>query len=128
MNDFLPNTLNLPSQVREWMTRLSNWAKRNELKSSSDILVSQTTYGTTLTVSDRIKQKWSQPGTTTTATSGLNWNWRGSFTLSPPAPYMTFDVVQTTSGGWLSTIDNNPDLPDSGIGWTQVVNGQGVYV
>src|SRR5579863_2592000 len=109
MHDFIPQSVTPSNAFRVWCNKITDWMRRNEIKSSTDILINQTSHGTTLTVSDRIKQKWSQGGGGTTAAPSTNWNWRGTFILSPPTPYMTFDVVQTTSGNFQSTIDNNPN-------------------
>lgn len=55
---------------------------------------------------------------------GSGFNYRGLFTVSPPSPYMTEDVVLlgagTSAGMYISSIDNNTNLPDSGIGWIQI--------
>lgn len=64
--------------------------------------------------------------------SGGNWNYRGLYTPTPAAPYMTFDVVQmgtgTASGMYLSTIDGNSNSPDTGIGWVQVSSACGTWL
>ena len=64
-------------------------------------------------------------------TSG-NWNYRGMYDPETTSPYMTYDVVQfgagTSAGMYLSTIDNNNNAPDSGIGWIQVSTGTGTWL
>lgn len=63
---------------------------------------------------------------------GGNYNYRGLWSATPASPYMTFDVVQfgagTGAGMYLSTIDNNPNQPDTGIGWTQVSSSSGTWL
>ena len=56
--------------------------------------------------------------------AGGNFNLRGLWSPTPTSPYMTFDAVLLqggTSGGmYWSTVDNNSNSPDSGVGWTQL--------
>lgn len=65
------------------------------------------------------------------ATTG-NWNYRGTWSASPPSKYMTFDVVLlgsgTSAGMYLSTIDANTNSPDSGTGWVQVSSSSGTWL
>lgn len=65
-------------------------------------------------------------------TISSNWNYRGMYDPATTCPYMTFDVVQygtgTSAGMYLSTIDNNNNTPDSGIGWVQVSTGTGTWL
>jgi len=51
----LPHNVKDTDALARWLNKLRNWVKRNQLYSSSDILVSQTTTGTTLTLATRIK-------------------------------------------------------------------------
>lgn len=66
------------------------------------------------------------------AQTNLGLNWRGLWSGSPQSPYMTFDWVQigfgTSAGTYYSTIDNNANAPDSGIGWTQVSSSSGTWL
>ena len=54
--------------------------------------------------------------------SGGGWNWRGIYVAT--STYNTNDCVQlgpgTSAGLYLSTVANNTNPPDSGIGWTQI--------
>jgi hypothetical protein len=65
-------------------------------------------------------------------TDASGFNYRGMFNPVPTSPYMTFDVVQlgagTAAGMYLSTIDNNPNSPDTGIGWTQISSSAGTWL
>lgn len=49
--------------------------------------------------------------------------YRGVWVANPTSPYMTYDVVLfgtgTSAGEYRSFMDNNTNLPDSGIGWVQ---------
>lgn len=62
--------------------------------------------------------------------SGGNINMRGLWSATPSTPYMTYDAVilqtGTSTGFYWSTIDNNSNAPDSGLGWIQIstVSGQ----
>jgi len=57
-------------------------------------------------------------------TAGVGWNWRGAWLAAPTEPYQTNDVVELgagmSAGGYRSTIDNNANMPDSGIGWNLI--------
>jgi len=63
-----------------------------------------------------------------------NWNYRGYFdpVVGAAGGYNIYDVVQygggTSAGGYLSTINGNSNVPDSGIGWVQVFTGTGVWL
>jgi len=65
-----------------------------------------------------IKVRLGSGGSTTTA----GFNYRGLY--NPATIYMTEEVVLlgagTSAGIYISTIDNNSNLPDSGTGWTQI--------
>ena len=103
------------------------WCKANTIQNSSDILVTQTSSGTVLTVSDRIKKKI---GGNPTVSSGIGgFNYRGAWTTTPPTPYMINDVVQVgsgvSSGMYLSMLDNNTNYPDMNIGWIQLSSTNG---
>jgi hypothetical protein len=71
-------------------------------------------------------------GNPSKSTPSGNWNYRGMYDPAAANPYMTFDVVQygsgTSAGMYLSTIDNNNNAPDSGIGWVQVSTGTGTWL
>ena len=71
-------------------------------------------------------------GQGTQAASQSTSNDRGIWTPVPSSPYMTYDKVilqtGTATGYYISTIDNNPNAPDSGIGWVQLSNSQGVWL
>lgn len=77
------------------------------------------------------KSKSVQRGASKPTPAG-NWNYRGMYDPAATTPYMTFDVVQygtgTSAGMYLSTIDNNNNTPDSGIGWVQVSTGTGTWL
>jgi hypothetical protein len=64
--------------------------------------------------------------------SAGNWNDRGAWSATPASPYMTYDVVQmgsgTSSGMYISQIDNNTSAPDSGYGWRQVSSSTGTWL
>lgn len=85
------------------------------LRSSSAVKVQRTTTGTFL------RMRRTPPGG---SSSSSGFNYRGLWTATPPTPYMILDVVLlgagTSAGMYLSTIKNNANLPDSGIGWTQI--------
>lgn len=76
----------------------------------------------------QIRGGGSQPSTTVSG----DWNYRGLYDPAVTNVYMTFDVVQfgagTSAGMYLSTIDNNSNAPDSGIGWTQVSTSAGTWL
>ena len=57
MDSFIPHNVNDTSAFRHWCNKLVDWCKRNTLRSSEDIKVTQTTQGTTLEISNKIKQK-----------------------------------------------------------------------
>jgi hypothetical protein len=63
---------------------------------------------------------------------GSSWNYRGMYDPAVVSPYMNGDVVQmgsgTSAGMYFSTIDNNNNAPDSGIGWIQISTGSGSYL
>jgi hypothetical protein len=77
----------------------------------------------------RVRVTGGSGGTTTTVS---NWNYRGLWTATPTSAYMTGDVVQlgsgTASGNYFSTIDNNANSPDTGIGWIQVSSSSGAWL
>lgn len=60
------------------------------------------------------------PGAATTKTT---LSIRGLWVANPASPYNAGDIVQlatgTSAGFYYSTINNNLNAPDSGIGWTQ---------
>lgn len=80
------------------------------------------------TAGDKTSSVWAKLG----GSPGGNWNYRGMWSAMPSSPYMTFDVVQlgsgTAAGMYLSTIDSNPNSPDSGIGWNQVSSSSGTWL
>lgn len=69
-------------------------------------------------------------GTSTTVTTS-DW-YRGLWTATPETPYMALQVVQfgagTSSGMYISTMDNNTNQPDTGVGWTQISSSSGTWI
>jgi hypothetical protein len=62
MFDFIPNDLREATRGGAWLNQLKRALTRKQIVSSTDILLSETPYGTALTVSDKIKMKWNQGG------------------------------------------------------------------
>jgi len=77
---------------------------------------------------------WQVIGATIAPTGSVNtnFNYRGLYSATPPAPYMTYDVVQyqngTDAGMWLSMINNNGTLPPSSIGWLNISSANGTWI
>lgn len=82
MENYLPNPVNETNNFRRDWNKLLDQLRRQQLQSSSDILISQTTHGTTLTVSDKIKQKIG---------GGGGWNFVGTY--NETGSYAVNDVV-----------------------------------
>jgi len=58
MDNYLPHSVSpADTSFRRAWNKLLDWCKRNTLKSSSDILVTQTSYGTSLTVVKKPNQQ-----------------------------------------------------------------------
>lgn len=59
-------------------------------------------------------------------------NYRGTWLAAPPAPYMIGDVARlgagTAAGMYLSTVDGNTEVPDTGIGWVQISSSSGTWL
>ena len=85
---------------------------------STTVRVEQTTRGV------RFHARPARGASSTVPASVGNFNLRGLWSPTPSSPYMTFDAVLLqggTSGGmYWSTMDNNSNSPDSGVGWTQL--------
>jgi hypothetical protein len=119
----LPLNVKDTNEFRHAWNQLLDWCRRNTLRSSNDIKITQTANGTTLEIVDKIKQKYNQGGGTSAPSGNTNWNYRGLYSYSPPSPYMIYDVVQTGNGFFISTINSNPNSPTSGLGWINVNGG-----
>jgi hypothetical protein len=56
--------------------------------------------------------------------AAIGWNWRGLWTATPPSPYMSNDVTSVNSnplpGIYWNYLDNNNNVPQSGIGWSSL--------
>ena len=59
-------------------------------------------------------------------------NYRGLWSADPSTPYMTFDVVQygsgTSAGTYISILDTNTNVPDTGTGWVQMSSSSGTWL
>ncbi len=114
-------------QVSIWQRLFKKWAKQFFIRTvSGGRLVPDPNGGVHLIIDKPLI-----PSPTQAGVAG-NWNYRGLYSAAPPTPYMTFDVVQfgagTAAGMYLSTIDNNLNSPDTGIGWTQVSSSSGTWL
>ena len=88
---------------RAWNALIA-WCDRNSLKSSSDIIVNQSSHGTTLTL---VKK----PTGKTAATAG-GWNWKGIYAES--SSYAVNDVVEVDFNKTYSvpfTVDSSSAFP-----------------
>jgi hypothetical protein len=81
MENFLPNPVDPKDNFRKDWNKLIDFQRRMQLQSSSDILVNQTTHGTSLTISDKIKKK----------IGGGGMNWAGVYDEN--ASYSVNDVT-----------------------------------
>jgi hypothetical protein len=126
--NWLPNIVPSVNNFTKAWNKLLDWCRRNTLQSSDDILVTQTTHGTTLKIRKRIAYGGSGGAPQTPVIPSL---YRGIWTASPPSPYMFGNQVSYGTGAnantYMSTIDGNTTVPTSGIGWVSM-NGFNVWV
>lgn len=127
MSLYIPKFVNDVNGFTHAWNKLLSWCRRQELQSSTDILVTQTSHGTSLTLAKQPSAK--QSASTTTPTT--QW-FRGTWSASPPSPYMFGDGVQygsgVQSGTYISTTNGNTTLPTSGIGWVQLSAVGNTYI
>ena len=128
MNDRIwPNEPRGKDKYIPWLTKLLRAAKMSALKDVKVIggvaKLQPGTDGTVLVITPPI-------GGAGTPAAGGNINMRGLWSATPSTPYMTYDAVilqtGTSTGVYWSTMDNNSNAPDSGLGWIQIstVSGQ----
>lgn len=101
----LPNQVKDTSDFRHAWNKLIQWCKRNTLYSSGDIVVNQTTYGTTLTLSPQIKQARTPVLPTQGSTSASPW--KGEWNSA--SLYSVGDFVR---------VSTNPSSPAAGYNYT----------
>lgn len=90
MQDVLPNKVPDTSNFRHDWNKLIEVMRRSQLQTTSDILVSQNAHGTTLMVSDRIKQKLGGGGIKNKGT----YNETGSYSVDDLV-YVDFNKTYT---------------------------------
>ena len=122
MENGLPNYTSGDNAFYRAWNKMLDWCRRNTLQSSSDILVTSTTHGTTLTLA-----RQSRPSVAASvAVSGLNY--RGLWTSTVTYAVNDMVSIQTgiASGMYISMIANNSNDPSTGIGWQQFPQTQTV--
>lgn len=121
MDAYLPKKVTEVNNFTRWCNKVVEWMTRNELHSSSDVLVHKTSGGITLSI---IKKPTPQvKETTTTSTSGLVP--RGVYIVGNK--YQVNELVVynggASAGSYYSIIPDNANLPNTGIGWIQLSYG-----
>jgi hypothetical protein len=118
MENLLPKQVKDVNHFTHWCNRIVDWCKRNTIRSSSDILVNNTTNGITLTLANK-------PVGRKSSVSATGMVYRGIYVVGNT--YQNQEVVVlaggSSAGSYVSVIPNNTNVPSTGIGWVQLSYG-----